>query len=209
LTCAGYLNSILAQQKKKLMSDRTAAEQIASLRNDLLRFAQLQLRDATLAEDAVHEAINAALASNQYKNKGSLKNWVFAILRNKIIDVIRERSRHSNHSYIEDDTAELDAQFDARGHWKKNQQPVNWQHPENTLANNQFWEVFELCLNHLPQNTARVFMMREHLGLTIAEICNALSISESNCWVIMHRARALLRLCLEKSFSEKHFLHTE
>ncbi len=209
LIYAGYLNSILAQQKKKLMSDRTAAEQIASLRNDLLRFAQLQLRDATLAEDAVHEAINAALASNQYKNKGSLKNWVFAILRNKIIDVIRERSRHSGHSYIEDDTAELDAQFDAKGHWKKNQQPANWQHPENTLANNQFWEIFELCLNHLPQNTARVFMMREHLGLNIPEICSALSISESNCWVIMHRARAQLRLCLEKSFSEKHFLQPE
>jgi len=209
LIYAGYLQSILAHQKKKAMSDRTAAEQIAALRNDLLRFAHLQLRDTALAEDAVHEAINAALASNQYKNKGSLKNWVFAILRNKIIDVIRDRSNHSSHSYTEDDTAELDDQFDAKGHWKKNKQPANWQHPENTLANNQFWEIFELCLNHLPQNTARVFMLREHLGLNISEICATLSISENNCWVIMHRARSQLRLCLEKGFNEKYFLQTE
>lgn len=206
---AGYLQSVLAYKKKKPMSDTTDAEKIASLRNDLLRFAHLQLRDNPLAEDTVHEAIDAALTSSQYQGKGSLKSWVFAILRNKIVDVIRQHNKHAIHSYTEDNHAELDDQFDEKGRWKKNRQPVNWQHPENRLANDQFWEIFELCLNHLPQNTARVFMMREHLGLPIAEICSALSVSENNCWVIMHRARAQLRLCLEKKFNEKHFLHAE
>ena len=36
-------------------------EQISALRDEMFRFARLQLRDDHLAEDAVHEAIAAAL----------------------------------------------------------------------------------------------------------------------------------------------------
>jgi len=45
-----------------------------------------------------------------------------------------------------------------------------------------------------------VFMMREMLGLETVEICRELSLSESNCWVILHRARSRLRRCLEESW---------
>ena len=50
---------------------------------------------------------------------------------------------------------------------------------------------------HLPTNTARVFMMREVLELSSREICEDLSISMSNCHVILHRARNALRTCLQ------------
>ena len=177
-------------------------EQISVLRDEMVRFATLQLRDAHLAEDVVHEAIAAALKSTSYNERASLKTWVFAILRNKIIDVIRERSRHPVESLVDEDVGDLDEQFDDRGHWSKEHKPANWGHPEMVLANEQFWVIFEACLNYLPESTARVFMMREHLGLEIREICNELSISESNCWVIMHRARMRLRMCLEENFLE-------
>ncbi|MDH5766971.1 MAG: sigma-70 family RNA polymerase sigma factor [Gammaproteobacteria bacterium] len=182
------------------------AEEVQALREQMLRFATLQLRDVTQAEDAVHDAINAALSSNKYSGKGSLKSWVYAILRNKIIDIIRERSRHPVETFIEDDGSDLNDQFDEKGHWKKSQQPANWGQPETTLANKQFWLIFEACLNDLPESTAQVFMMREHLGLDIREICNELSLSESNCWVIMHRARMRLRKCLEGHFIQGDFL---
>ncbi|MCK4709035.1 MAG: sigma-70 family RNA polymerase sigma factor [Gammaproteobacteria bacterium] len=182
------------------------SEEIALLRDEMLRFATLQLRDAVMAEDIVHDAINAALSSGKYKEQGSLRNWLYAILRNKIIDVFRDRSRHPTVSFTDDDGRDidisLDEQFDQKGHWKKDKQPANWGHPEKAMANNQFWQVFEACLNQLPENTARVFMMREHLGLDIKEICNELHLSDSNAWVIMHRARSLLRLCLETNFAQ-------
>ena len=174
-------------------------QQLSALRDEMLRFATLQLRDKHLAEDAVQDAIAAALKSSSGAERASLRTWVFAILRNKIIDVIRERSRHPTQSLVDEDDSDLDEQFDERGHWRKNQKPANWGHPEAVLANEQFWPIFEACLNHLPENTARVFMMREHIGLEISEICHELAISESNCWVIMHRARMRLRLCLEKN----------
>ncbi len=177
--------------------------QISALRDEMLRFATLQLRDTHLAEDVVHEAIVAALKSSGNNQSASLKTWIFAILRNKIVDIIRERSRHPVEQLLDEDLGDLDAQFNNRGHWNKEHKPVNWGHPETVLANEQFWLIFEACLNHLPENTARVFMMREHLGLEIREICNELSISESNCWVIMHRARMRLRMCLEDNFLQE------
>ncbi|MDH5572956.1 MAG: sigma-70 family RNA polymerase sigma factor, partial [Gammaproteobacteria bacterium] len=164
---------------------------------------------ATLAEDAVHNAIDAALSASTFSGRGSLKSWVFAILRNKIIDIIRERTRHPTESFTEDDGSDLDDAFDDRGHWKKNQKPADWGNPETTLGNEQFWRIFEACLTQLAENTARIFMMREHLGLEIKEICNELAITEANCWVIMHRARMKLRKCLENNLVENNFLQVE
>jgi len=57
--------------------------------------------------------------------------------------------------------------------------------------------VFDVCLNNLPERIARVYMMREFLELETAEICRQLGLSASNCWVILHRARTQLRVCLE------------
>ena len=180
------------------------ADQIGALRNDMLRFAQLQLRDQHLAEDVVHEAIAAALKSGDYGGRANLKTWVFAILRNKIVDVIRDRCRHPTVSLNEhDEDDELENQFKANGHWQRDQRPADWHNPEASLANQQFWVIFEACLNDLPENPARVFMMREHLGLEVREICNELTISEANCWVLMHRARMRLRKCLENNFMQR------
>ncbi len=178
------------------------AQQIASMRDEMIRFATLQLRDAVLAEDIVHDAINAALSSDKFEGRASLKSWVYQILRNKIIDVFRQRSRHVTESFTENDNVDeqFNGQFNEQGYWKKDQQPSNWGRPEITLANDQFWVIFEICLNRLPENTARVFMMREHLGLEISEICKELNLSGSNAWVIMHRARSQLRQCLEINF---------
>jgi RNA polymerase sigma-70 factor (ECF subfamily) len=190
---------------KETTTDTTPpdAEQIGALRQDMLRFAQLQLRDLHLAEDVVHEAIAAALKSSDYAGRAQLKTWVFAILRNKIVDVIRERGRHPSEPIIEDTEPELEHQFKPNGHWVREQRPTAWRDPETSLENDQFWVIFEACLNDLPENPARVFMMREHLGLEVAEICQELAISENNCWVLMHRARMRLRKCLENHFMQQ------
>jgi RNA polymerase sigma-70 factor (ECF subfamily) len=173
---------------------------LSALHQEMLRFARLQLRDIDLAEDVVQESIAAALKSNNFAERVKLKTWVFAILRNKIIDVIRERTRHPVNSFNEDDTDDLDQPFKHNGHWQKDQQPCTWNNPEAHFENAQFWIIFEACLDHLPENPARVFMMREHLGLEVNQICSNLNISESNCWVLLHRARMKLRQCLEKEF---------
>ena len=57
--------------------------------------------------------------------------------------------------------------------------------------------MMEFCLEKLPPNTARVFMMREVMELESDEICKELTITANNLWVILYRARMSLRECLQ------------
>ena len=178
---------------------------IEAIRREMIKFAQLQLRDATMAEDVVQEALVAALANaKEFAGRSALKTWVFAILRNKIVDHIRLQSRTTNVSALAPEEESLDQSFETlfkgNDHWRPENRPTNWGDPEETLQQKRFWDVFDACLNHLPENTARVFMMREFLEFETAEVCRELSITVSNCNVILYRARNGLRRCLEKSW---------
>lgn len=178
-----------------------SAEALISLRTDMLRFAQLQLRNRETAEDMVQEAIEGALRNaSSFAGNSSLKTWVFAILRNRIVDHLRQAGRTVPMSSLVEDGDDwqerLEAMFNERGHWRSDARPAPWPDPEESMHSRQFWVVFETCLDHLPENTGRVFMMREFLGLESDEICAQLGISTSNCHVILHRARLKLRGCL-------------
>lgn len=52
----------------------------------------------------------------------------------------------------------------------------------------------------LPKNTARAFHMREVLEMETDEICKALGITATNCWVLLYRARMSLRECLQTTW---------
>ena len=82
-----------------------------------------------------------------------------------------------------------------RDHWHSF--PQSWGNPERSLEDKRFWEVFDLCSKQLPAQIARVFYMREFMGLETDEICKELSITATNCWVMLYRARMGLRECLE------------
>ncbi len=175
--------------------------QIEGLRPYLLRYAMLQLRDAAAAEDAVQEALLAALAGEaNFAGRSNLRTWLTGILKHKVVDTIRRQSRERPVSELEreDEAGEFDALFDRRGHWEET--PDAWQQPEGALGQKQFFAALEACLRALPERTAQAFMMREHLGLETAEICKELGITPTHLWVMLHRARMALRLCLQTNW---------
>ena len=86
--------------------------------------------------------------------------------------------------------------FKENGHWQPDDRPAQWGNPQAALQDQQFWIVFEACLDNLPPNQSRVFMMREFIELDSHEICRTLDISTSNLNVMLHRARLRLRECL-------------
>jgi RNA polymerase sigma-70 factor (ECF subfamily) len=182
-----------------------AGDHIAAIRGDMLRFAHLQLRDAAAAEDAVQEALLAALAKpDAFAGRSELKTWVFGILRHKIVDIIRQQARSTNVSAYSAAEESLDQTFEtlfkANEHWTPQARPRDWGDPQAALRQQHFWNVFDACLNHLPENTARVFMMREFLEFETPEVCRELGITVTNCNVILHRARNALRSCLERGW---------
>ncbi|MBV1881889.1 MAG: RNA polymerase factor sigma-70 [Pseudomonadales bacterium] len=174
---------------------------LEGLRDQMLKFATLQLGNPDHAEDAVQEALLGALKSvKSFSGKAALKTWVFAILKNKIADHFRQRSKLGEGSKITDsldDEQDLSALFDERGHWHQDEKPVAWGQPEETFKQDQFWVVFETCLNGLPAKQAKIFMMREFVDLTADEICELEGLTTSNLHVVLHRARLRLRECIE------------
>jgi RNA polymerase sigma-70 factor (ECF subfamily) len=171
-------------------------------RRYLIRIAQLQLRDADLAEDVVQETLVAALgARDGFSGRSSVKTWLTGILKHKIVDAIRQKQRQPVMAARFDDETDreaFDPLFKDDGSWDA--PPADWGDPENSLARREFMDVMELCLERLPPNTARVFVMREVMELETEEICKELAITANNLWVILYRARMALRQCLEQNW---------
>lgn len=185
------------------MNHDSRPDDIAALRPQLLRFARAQLRDEAAAEDAVQETLLAAIAGEKrFEGRAALRTWLIGILKNKLVDHIRRRAREPNAGELleaeQGDEADFDGLFQEDGHWAE--APAAWGDPQRALQNRRFNDVFEACLELLPAQTARVFLMREMLGLETAEICQDLAISTSNCWVLLYRARMRLRSCLQKNW---------
>lgn len=176
-------------------------QQIEEIRSQMVKFAMLQLKDPDLAEDVVQDAlVNAYKNASSFKGKSALKTWIFAILKNKIIDLIHYRKRIVTESEICDEEAPNHF-FDEREHWDLNYfEPNEWSNVQSSTYKQQFWAIFESCLEHLPAQQARVFMMREYLEMSSEEICQECAISSSNLHVILHRARLQLQACLSKNW---------
>lgn len=174
---------------------------IEAHRDYLLRYARLQLRDATAAEDAVQETLLAALQNRAgYSGRSSLRTWLTGILKHKIVDHLRRQAREQPlegaHGEATGAGADLaDAVFADDGHWRDF--PTHWKAPDTSLEHAEFWRVFEACVETMPARAARAFVMREILELSTAEICKELGISATNCWVMLHRARLALRECFQ------------
>lgn len=169
-------------------------------RGYLMRYARLQLRDQTAAEDAVQETLLAAVeGAARFSSKSSVRTWLTGILKHKIIDKLRRQAREqpllAGDDLDRSEAEAIDTLFAADGHWREF--PRNWDDPDRSLENKEFWKVFEMCAGLMPAKTARVLVMREVMDLSTEEICKELRITATNCWVMLHRARLNLRECLE------------
>jgi RNA polymerase sigma-70 factor (ECF subfamily) len=165
----------------------------------LLRYASLQLRDRHTAEDAVQEALVAALAGEAgFAGRSNLRTWLTGILKHKIVDAIRRSSRDAG---VAPDGDEFEVLFDERGHWVD--APAAWADPGASLEQKQFFAALEDCLARLPAKTAQAFTLREHLGLDTGEICKELGVTATHCWVLLYRARMALRECLQSNWFGK------
>jgi RNA polymerase sigma-70 factor (ECF subfamily) len=176
-------------------------------RDYLYRYALLHMRDAGLAEDAVQETMIAALQGEaKFAGKSSVKTWLTGILKHKITDLFRKQVREVPVSSLSSSDSEEDSRefadnfFDQNNtdHWAT--APRTWDNPDQCLEQKRFWEVFELCNGKMQTQAARVFSMREFMGLETDEICKELGITSSNCWVLLYRARMVLRECLEQNW---------
>ena len=177
-------------------------DQLVEHRTYLLRFARLQLRNDAWADDAVSETLLAALAKPQsFGNRSQLKTWLVGILKHKVIDILRKQVREVSWLGIDgnggedNESDELDRlNFKADGHF--NDMPCEWGNPHESLQQQQFFAVLNACIERLPPAQGRLFLMREWLEMSSEEVCKELTLTPTNLYVQLHRARLRLQECL-------------
>ena len=170
----------------------------------LYRYALVRVRSEATAEDLVQETLLAGIQSfEKFTGKATVKTWLVGILKHKIIDHYR-KSRHEATILSESEMGEdlLAHQFDDKGHWKVNL--VEWETPDLSMDNEQFWQAFHLCLSRLPGRMADLFMLRSVEGLSSEDCCKVLNFNSTNqLWVTLSRTRMKLRQCLETHWFDK------
>ncbi len=63
----------------------------------LVRYAQRRLQDPALAEDLVHDVFEAVITGRaSFGGRSAPRSWLVAILRHKIVDLVRERTGHDS-----------------------------------------------------------------------------------------------------------------
>jgi RNA polymerase sigma-70 factor (ECF subfamily) len=181
------------------------AQSLENHRDALLRYAKLQLRNDAWAEDAVSETILVALEKPEaFEGRAQLKTWLIGILKFKILDKFRDNAREVAlpESDDESDSDALEGLlFKADGHFAA---PVSeWSDPVSQLNRQEFFIVLEACMEKLPAQLGRLFLMREWLELSSEEICKELRLTSTNFYVQLHRARLRLRECLDLNWYGK------
>ncbi len=166
----------------------------------LYRFAMMRVKDSVIAEDLVQEAFLAALRGrDNFQSRSSLKSWLVAILKHKIVDHIRKNVKEKVIENFDSLTDQVEESFDDQGKWKF--RPQNWTvNPVKLYQQKEFMDILYGCLAQLRGRQAEIFMLREIDGLSTEEICKELNITATNSWVMLYRARMGLRRCLEENW---------
>jgi RNA polymerase sigma-70 factor (ECF subfamily) len=152
------------------------------------------------AEDVVQDTLTAAVASGtQFRGRSKRLTWAFGILKHKIADYqrasYRDRARRADVSTIVDESAEVHR---GRGQLFGG---IDEDNPASQCEYAEFWNVLKAGVDRLPPQTAEVFQRCFIRNDSSLEICQALDISRSNYWVMLHRARIHLRSYLAENWA--------
>lgn len=163
----------------------------------LYAYAMARVNDMQQAEDIVQNTfLSAWKARETYKGQASEKNWLYAILKNKIIDHFRKQST----SKLTLAAGEEQIYFED-GHWSDASAPKEWGvQLEQPFETKEFYSILQKCKQKLKDIQQSVFAMKYMEDLDSEEICKVLNITPSNYWVLIHRAKLHLRKCLEKNW---------
>lgn len=162
----------------------------------LYRYALARVRRPEVAEDLLQETFVAALRSKDgFQGKSSERTWLTGILRHKIMDYFRSRSRGLPEAQQMSHEDALNEFFDERGRWIEPPQAAAVR-PDALLEQEDFWAVFDECLDTLSPRQREAFVRRAMEGEDTSTVCKALKITATNFWVMMYRARTQMRRCL-------------
>lgn len=187
-----------------IAGDRAAFEYLFRKHNaSMLRVCEGLVRNRASAEEIVQDTWVAVLKGiGGFEGRSSLVGWIFAILVNKA----RSRAQRDGRTISFDGEGEDDslaAAFDGRGRWKD--MPELWETltPDRIVEGRNIMAHVTAAIDALPPAQRSVLILRIQQGLEPDEVCAALSITEGNMRVLLHRARLAVRKSLDALLAEK------
>ena len=143
-------------------------------------FAELKIRDKMDAEEVVQNAV--MVVARKYRSiefETSFAGWAHKVLSNEVLKYYRTKAYRDN----------LFMQVEIES------SPAALWNPDPDFKRLLLDCVRKLCSANV--RYARTLNLK-YQGFEIGEICRKLKVTEENLYVILSRARSLLRLCLEK-----------
>jgi len=150
------------------------------------RLYRLSLRltgDPATAEDVVQEAFVKLMAgAERIEGRSRLATWLYRVAYNASIDRLRDQKRTVPvPEEGDDEAAPMPALL------------VDFLSPEEMLKDAETRRALDAAIAALPPSLRAAFHLRDVEGLSTAEAAEALSVTETNLKVRLHRARLLLR----------------
>jgi len=155
---------------------------LAPQRGYLVNFARRRLLDPALAEDLVHDVFEAVMTGRAvFGGRSALRSWLVAILKHKIVDLVRQRAGHDSLDSSDDDGDHEGPQFACP-------QPQ----PDEVAEQRQRLARVLARIQALPATLRSVVELRLLRDESTEDVCRALAISEQHLFVRLHRARRVL-----------------
>jgi RNA polymerase sigma-70 factor, ECF subfamily len=172
----------------------------------LVRVARMYVSTQSAAEEVAQETWLAVVEGiDRFEGRSSLKTWIFRILTNRAKTRGIREGRSLPFSSLEPSDAAIEAD---RFHGADHNWPGHWAaaprgFPEERMLARETRDVIERTIAALPAKQRTVISLRDVEGWSAEEVCNALTLSETNQRVLLHRARSAVRAALEEYFEEE------
>jgi len=146
------------------------------------RYCREELHDRTLADD-VHQQIfiQAHRDLDRFASRSTLRTWLFAIARHRVLDAAKSRRRAQAH-IEEDDTADT---------------PDPSPPPGERLDEARLQYALIECLRKLGEHVRGTLVLRYQQGLTFEELAVVFGQKPGTLQARVMRALPVLRACIE------------
>jgi len=168
---------------------------VVRYRDKVYRLSFKILRNEDDAAEALQDAFTSAFRGlKNFKSESTFSTWLYRVATNA--SLMKYRKRRDDHLSIEQSQSpQRDAEPLAIPDWS--------QQPLEELLDAETREVMEEGLRRLPEDLRTVFILRDDVGHSNAEVAGMLDLSVPAVKSRLHRARMALRDRLDRYFRDK------
>ena len=181
--------------------EQTFVALVERYNGSMLRLAASFVPSRAVAEEVVQDTWLAVLRGlPAFQGRASLRTWMFTILVNRARTT---GTREQRTIPVADAGPVVDAsRFGPEGAWSA--PPEHWiEEAEDRIEAEKLGGLLKTAIDGLPGRQREVVLLRDVEGMSSAEVCDVLAISEANQRVLLHRGRGKLRQVLETELGSR------